>query len=232
MAQPPTTTPTDIFLREVDENLRRDRARDFARKYGNWLIGAVLLFLLASGVWIYWQNVREKKAGAQVEELGEIYLKIGNNQPGKSAARLEQLATDGSSKAVRASAMFTAAALAIQTGNQPAAIAKYRAIAATDGLPAPYRDAAMIRQTALEFDQLKSEEVIARLAPLAKPGNPWFGSAGEMTALALIKQGKGPQAGQLFAAIAKDKTVPESLRARAVQIASTLGVDASGALAQ
>ena len=48
-----------------------------------------------------------------------------------------------------------------------------------------------------------------------------------MTALALIKQGKKPEAGQLFAAIAKDKTVPDSIRARAVQIAGSLGVDAS-----
>ena len=70
-----------------------------------------------------------------------------------------------------------------------------------------------------------------RLEPLAKPGEPWFGTAGEMTALALVKQGKKQEAGQLFAAIAKDKTVPQSIRDRAVQVAGTLGVDASAALA-
>jgi hypothetical protein len=68
--------------------------------------------------------------------------------------------------------------------------------------------------------------VIKRLEPLAKPGNPWFSSAGEMTAMALIKQGKRQDAGRLFAAIAKDKTVPDESRARAVQIAGSLGVDA------
>ena len=52
--------------------------------------------------------------------------------------------------------------------------------------------------------------MIARLQPLAKPGKPWFGSAGEMTAMALIKQGKKHEAGQMFAAIAKDKSVPDS----------------------
>ncbi len=229
LAQPPTTTQADIFLREVDENLRRDRARDFAKKYGNWLIGAVLLFLVASGGWIWWQNVREKKAQAQVEDLADIYLKIGSGTPGNAAQRLDRLATDGSGKAVRATALFTAAALALQNGDQPAAIAKYRAIAGESGFPTPYRDAALIRQTALEFDQLKPEEVITRLALLAKPGNPWFGTAGEMTALAMIKQGKKPEAGRLFVAIAKDAQVPETLRGRAVQMASSLGVD-TGAL--
>jgi hypothetical protein len=51
-----------------------------------------------------------------------------------------------------------------------------------------------------------------------------------MTAAALLKQGKKTEAGRLYAAIAKDKTVPDSIRARSVQIASTLGVDASAAM--
>jgi hypothetical protein len=51
-----------------------------------------------------------------------------------------------------------------------------------------------------------------------------------MTALALLKQNQPAQAAQLFAAIAKDKSVPDSIRARSVQIASSLGVDASAAL--
>ncbi len=231
LAQPPTTTtPTDIFLREVDENLRRDRARDFAKRYGNWLIGALILFLAAVGGWIYWQNVREQRAERQVEELAEIYRNISTGKSASAAQPLEDLAADGTSPAVRASAQFTAAALALEKNDQPAAIAKYRSIAGDADFPQPYRDAALIRQTALEFDKIKPEEVIARLSPLAKAGNPWFGSAGEMTAMALIKQGKSSEAGQLFAAIAKDKNVPEAIRARSVQIAGTLGIDASGAL--
>jgi hypothetical protein len=51
-----------------------------------------------------------------------------------------------------------------------------------------------------------------------------------MTALALIKEGKNAEAGQLFATIAKDKDAPDSLRSRAVQIAGSLGADASAAL--
>jgi hypothetical protein len=50
-----------------------------------------------------------------------------------------------------------------------------------------------------------------------------------MTALAMIKQGKNREAGQLYAAIAKDGGVPESIRARAMQVAGSLGVDASTA---
>jgi hypothetical protein len=48
-----------------------------------------------------------------------------------------------------------------------------------------------------------------------------------MTAMALIKQNKKTEAGRLFAAIAKDKGVPEPIRDRALQLAGSLGVDVS-----
>ena len=95
----------------------------------------------------------------------------------------------------------------------------------------PESQAGMPQSLGGEFDQIQPQEVVARLQPLAQPGNPWFGTAGEMTAMALIKQGKKNDAGHLFAAIAKDPSVPPSLRARSVQIAGTLGVDASAAIA-
>jgi hypothetical protein len=68
--------------------------------------------------------------------------------------------------------------------------------------------------------------VIDRLKPLAVPGKPWFGSAGELVAQAYLKQGKTEAAGALFGSIAKDKTVPDTLRRRARQLAGQLGVDA------
>jgi hypothetical protein len=227
LAEPPEYNET--FLREVDENLRRDRARDFARKYGVWFVIAIALFLVGSGGFIWWQQHKAQRSEKQVEQLAEIFKNIGSGAVGDAPKQLDEMADNGS-KGVRATAMFTRAALALQQNDVKTATAKYREIAEDGSLPQPYRDAALIRQTALEFDSLKPQEVISRLQPLAKPGSPWFGTAGEMTALALLEQNQNAQAGQLFAAIAKDKSVPDSIRARSVQIASSLGVDASAAL--
>jgi hypothetical protein len=58
-------TPNESFLREVDENLRRDQARDFAKKYGALLIAAVVLFLAGILAWLYWQDHQQKQAEAQ-----------------------------------------------------------------------------------------------------------------------------------------------------------------------
>ena len=227
MAQPPDITET--FVREVDENLRRDQMQNFFKAYGSWLIVAVVLFLGASGGFIWWKQHQVQQSQAQVEKLAEIYKDIGSGNTSQSPQQLDEISKNGS-KAVRASALFARAALALQQNDVKLATSTYKTIANDDGLPDPYRDAALIRQTALEFDQLKPAEAIARLQPLAKPGAPWFGSAGEMTALAMIKQGRKQEAGQLFAAIATDRSVPETIRGRATQLASSLGVDVSAAL--
>ena len=227
MAQPPDISET--FKREVDENLRRDQMRDFFKTYGSWLIAAVILFLVASGGLIWWNQHKTEKAGEQVEELAKVYADIGGGKMAQAPQQLGQLA-ESDSDAVKASAQFARAALALQQNDAKLATDTFKSIAEDSGMPAPYRNAAIIRQTALEFDRLPPQDVIARLQPLAKPGEPWFGSAGEMTALAMVKQGRKQEAGQLYAAIAKDKTVPEPIRARAVQVAGSLGVDASNAM--
>jgi hypothetical protein len=227
LAQPPDITET--FVREVDENLRRDQWRDFFKNHGNWLIAGVVLFLAASGGMIWWKQHQVEQSGKQVEELAQVFKDIGDGKEGQASQKLDELSSDGS-KAVAASARFARAALAIQHNDTKAAIAAYKDLAADSGLPKSYRDAALIRQSTLEFDQLAPQDLITRLQPLTKQGEPWFGSAGELTALALAKQGKRGEAGQLFATIAKDKTVPDPLRERAAQLAASFGVDIDAAL--
>jgi hypothetical protein len=227
LALPPDES--EIFIREVDENLRRDKATDFARTYGSWMIGAMILLLVAIGGYLYWQNRQQEQAAAQSETLSKVITDISGGNVKAAPAQLDAMAAKGND-AYRASALLTRAALAIQEHDLKLAIAKYHEVEADEGLPQPYRDLATIRATALEFDNLKPEEVVARMQPMTKPGNAWFGSAGEMTGMALIKQNRKSEAGRLFAQIAADKAVPDSIRSRAIQIAGSLGVDASASL--
>jgi len=221
--------PTDSgesFIREVDENFKRDQARDFAKKNLPWLIAGVVLFLGAVGGFLYWQHRQRMEAAQESEQLTEIFRALDTPAANQVPARLEGLAGE-SNDVIAATARFARAALALDKSDRPAAIAEYAKIASDTGLPDAYRDLATVRRTAVEFDTLKPEEVIARLQPLAQAENPWFGSAGELTAMALLKQGKKAEAGKMFAAIAADAQVPETIRSRAVQIAGSLGVDAS-----
>ena len=220
---------SEAFLREVDENLRRDQAQAFAKRYGTMLAGGVLLFLAAVGGWLYWQDRQSKIAAADSETLTAAMDDIAAKRITIVGPSLDKL-TNSPSEGIATEAKLAQASVALAGGNRASAIAIYRSVADDKGLAQPFRDLANLRLVTLEFDSIKPEAVIARLEPLAKPGTPWFGSAGELTAMAMLKQGRKAEAGRLFAAIAADNDVPDTIRSRAVQIAGTLGVDATASL--
>ncbi len=223
------TDPAESFVREVDENLRRDQARDFLKRFGPWIVGAILLFLAAVAGWLYWQDRQQKQAEVETERLNAVMSQLGSGQAAGAEAQLEALAKSDAD-GVSAAARLTRAAIALEKANRKEAADEYRAVMNDEALAQPYRDLATIRLVALEFDQMKPADVITRLDGLAKPGNPWFGSAGELTAMAMLKLGRKAEAGRLFAAIAADNLVPDTIRSRAVQIAGSLGVDATASL--
>lgn len=227
MALPPDTA--ESFVREVDENLRRDQMAARAKRFAGVAIAAVVLFLVAVAAYLYWQDRQRKQAEAATEQLTLTLQDVGANKMAAAPAQLDAL-RQADSEGVTALAGLSRAALALQQGNRKLAAATYAEIAANEELAKPFRDLALVRGTALDYDTIKPDEVIARLQPLAVPGQPFFGSAGEMVGMALIAKGQKPAAAQLFAKMAADPAVPDTLRTRAVQVAGTLGFDASASL--
>jgi hypothetical protein len=214
----------EAFLREVDEELRRSEMLSLWQRWRNWLIGGIGGGLALFGGYLWWQNDQIAKAGVEGEQMTQAIDALGAGKTDVATKALDALSTS-SRDGYRASAKLTKAAMALQRGDGKGALAAYATVAADTSLAKPWRDLALIRQTSAEFDTLKPETVIARLKPLAISGNPWFGSAGEMVAIAYLKQNKQDLAGGIFASLAKDKDVPDSIRQRAQQMAAQFGVD-------
>jgi hypothetical protein len=227
------TTPTDdkragsdeVFLREVDDAVRASDLQTFWKRFGRWLLLALVLGLMAFGGWIIYGNeqrvISEKQSEAFISAMDK--LQAGNDKAARTElAKLSNAEQPG----YRAMAQIVEANLEAEKGDPKKAIAAYGKIAADTALPQPFRDLALIRQTTAQFDSLPPQQVIDRLKPLATPGNAWFGSAGEMTAIAYMKLGQDNRAGPIFAQIAKQKELPQSLRGRATQMAGALGIDA------
>lgn len=215
----------EAFLREVDEEVRKQQIGDFWRRYGILLVVVVVISLASFGAYLWWQHDQHAKAGVAGEEFTKALADITQNRETAAKPVLDKLAAS-SNEGYAANARLTLAAVALTKNDPKAAIAQYKAIVADQSLAQPHRDLALIRQTAVEFDVLPPQQVIDRLKPLAVEGGPWFGSAGEMVALAYAKMGKRDLAGPLFAALAKDANVPQTLRDRARRLAGVYGVDA------
>ena len=220
-------TPRDneTFYREVDEELRKEQLTNVWKRYGLLIAGGVLLFLVAIAGYLWWQQRQQAEAGERGERLVAAFDDVQAGRSKVANPKLDQLAAEDAD-GIRAAALITKADLAIQDGNLPAAAAAFKSVAENQEFAEPYRQLALIRQTSIEFDRLAPAEVIRRLQPLAVAGGPWFGSAGELVAIAHMKQGQAARAAPIFAAMAKDEKLPSSIRSRAVQMAGSLGVDA------
>jgi hypothetical protein len=234
MARTPTNTPAipnpsredEVLIREIDEAVREDALYQFIRDHGIKVLAVVLTGVAALGAYLVWDHFAEAKLEQQSETLISA-LDMASARDVKGAAeKVAGLTGADSSPGARAAARFIQAAAALEAGDTAKATGLYRAIATDETTPPALRDLARIREVTLNYDTMKPADVIAKLSPLAQPGNPYFGSAGELVAMAQAESGNRAAAGKIFAQIAKDESQPETLRSRARQMAGLLGVDA------
>ena len=215
----------DVFLREVDDALRQDQFEGALKRYGKPVLGVVAVGLAVFGAWLYWDHWQTGKAEEKTEAFVQAIDAVQARNLADAKGKLEPLAAEGSD-GTASSARLMLAAIALEQDKKGDALKLYRQVAADAAAPQPLRDLAQIREVAADFDAMKPQAVVDKLKPLAVPGNPWFGAAGELVGMAYLKQGRQDLAGPLFGAIAKDKAVESGLRSRARQLAATLGVDA------
>ncbi|MFW2830044.1 tetratricopeptide repeat protein [Sphingomonas sp. ID0503] len=218
-----TPQNNDAFFREVDEEVRREQIGRFWKRWGIIVAVAVAVALIAFGGYLFWQHSRTQAAAKDGEAL---VAALETAERGNAAGARKKLAEvkESGRPGYRAATDLTLAALALQKNDIPAAVALYNKVAGDQSLAQPYRQLALLRATALEYDKLPAAKVIERLKPLAVSGNAWFGSAGELTAMAHLRNNRPDLAGPLFASIAQDRNVADSLRSRATQMAGALGV--------
>lgn len=214
----------DGFLREVDEALREEQMVGMVKRFAKPVGGVIAVLLLAVGGYWAWDYSVKSDAAKRSEAAVLAFDKLEAGQLDAAVRDLEPLLKDGS-PASRAAAAMNLAAIALAQGKEDEAAKKFAAIAADASAPKPFRDLAAIREVTIRYDTMNSEDVIAKMKPLAVPGSAFFGSAGELLGMAYLDQGKPELAGPLFAQIGKDKTVPQTLRGRAKQMSSSLGYD-------
>ncbi|MDT0575327.1 tetratricopeptide repeat protein [Croceicoccus sp. F390] len=215
----------DVFMREVDDAVRQDRLQGAMARFGMPLIILAVVLVVGLGGYVWWHA--QQTAAAEAEAV-ELVLALDRLEAGQLDAAAQKLAplVETQSAAYRAPAMMARAGIALEQGDAAQAMRLFDNVAQNEDVAQPLRNLATIRAMAAGFDTLDPQVVIQRLQPLAAPGDAFFGSAGELVAMAYLKQGKTEPAGALFAAIAKDSDTPETLRARARQIAGVLGTDA------
>jgi hypothetical protein len=203
---------SDIF-REVDEDVRRDRALQFWTKY-QWVFLAIgVVIVLATAGWRgydYWRTRMAQAASAHFEHALDL-ARDGNTKVAlEEFDRLAAKAPAG----YRVLARLRAASERAKA--DPAAGAKaFDAVAADTTVDSTLRDLARLRAALLLVDTADLKEISSRLEPLAGPDGTFRATAREFLAIAALKANDGAAAGKWLDAIVVDPASPPDLRSRA-----------------
>jgi hypothetical protein len=219
-APAPGDAMSDIF-REIDEELRRDNIAKLWERYGQYLVGlAVAIVLVTAGV-IGWREYQARVQRAESVRYAAAIELAQKNELARAADDFAALAREsGGGQATLA--RLQEAALRARNGDEEAAIAAYKAVAADTSNDAVYRDLATLLAALHGLKSGEPKAIIAEVAALTSVGNPWRPSALEITALAHLRAGERGEARDIYKGLADDLSVPQGLRARAAEMSAAL----------
>lgn len=201
----------DIF-REIDEEVRRDKAAAIWSKYGNVFIAVAAIAVIGVAGWQYWQH-RESQAAQVVGARFEAALKSSRDGNGAEAETiLKELAETAPAGYRQISRFRLAAETAKREG--AAGVAAFEALAGDGSLEPLYRELARLRAGTLKVDLAPYADVRTTLEPLATAQGIWRHSAREMLGIAALKANLFEDAGRWFDAIVTDPQAPAVLRQR------------------
>lgn len=186
---------SDSFIREVSEEVRRDRMFRLWKRYGPWAIAAIVAVIAGTAALNWWQH-QEREAARQ---LGGAFLAADIADPASQQALIER--ADGPAEAL---ARLRLAAATADSGDRAEAARLYREVADNADLAPAYTELARLQAIRLALPDMDPAEAVAALEPLAAEGAPYRLLALELRAVAHLN------AGDTEAAHADLRTILES----------------------
>ena len=219
----------EAFVREVDEDLRRDQIQQLLQRYGVLIAAGALLLLAGISGYKYWEHHRQAQseaAGARFSAAAELA------NAGKADVALKQFEdlTKSSAGGYPALARMQLAAARIKAGKPEEALPLYELLAKDTAVDAVMRDFAALQAAMLRLDVADWTEMTNRLTPLMSDSSAWRAMARETLGLAAYKAGQTGEARKLFEQMLSDRLTPPSVSERAFLMLSLL-TDAEAAKA-
>ncbi|MBN2759056.1 MAG: hypothetical protein JXQ79_01035 [Rhodobacteraceae bacterium] len=213
---------TDRFFEEVTEELRRDRAMDFMRKYG-WIAVLAVLLIVGGTAWNEW---RKASAQAEAEAFGEAVLSaLENNESDARIGALSQIEASGAQQGLL---QLLRAGELLET-DLGAALDAFQAAAEDASLPEAYRQLAALKRVMAGQGTLPLAERQTMVAGLAQPGQPFRPLALEQSALIELELGNTERAIEILQDLLAQSDVSEALRQRVTQLLISLGAETGAA---
>lgn len=214
---------SDEFIREVDEELRRDRLLSIWQRYGRALIALVVLLVVGVAAWEGWKAWRGRQMAAAAEALLAIERDMAAGRWADAASAFAATAAGGAPGPATIARLREAAALG-RAGDADAVAGTLGGLADRSDADPLLRQLATLLLAQHTLDSADPAELRSRLVPLAEAGQPWRNSARELLALLALRAGDTGQARALLDSIIDDVDTSPGLRQRAEALRDNLPV--------
>lgn len=203
----------DSLLREVEEELRREKMAKAWDKYGVYVVAAGVAMLAAIGGYQLWQG----RQTALANEGGALYQNaVRLTEDGKADEALKAFETlsDGGHRGYAALAALQSAGADLKAGKQDEALVQFDKISKDSTADPLLKSFATLQGASLRLGKADLPEMKNRLNDLAADGNPWRHYARELLGLAAYKAGDIVGASKEFDRILSDTGAPQGVMAR------------------
>jgi hypothetical protein len=212
---------SEQFVREVDEELRRDQLKALWDRYAPLIIGVCLLVVAVTAGyrgWIWWQERQAAEAGDRFVAALDL-IESGDRAAGE--AELAAIAEEGA-RGYSPLARLRLAGSKVAAGETEQALADYDAIAADASTSPALRDVARLRAALLALDLGQLEAARERAEQLNDPANPWRHAAREVLGLVAYENNALEEAREIFANMQSDAETPPDLWVRSGMMLSLI----------
>lgn len=204
----------DTLIREVEEELRRERMQEIWNRYGTYvLLGAVGIVAAVGGGRLY-QDSRAAAAAAAGTAFEKAVTLVEKSKPDEARAAFEDIARNGP-PGYAALARLQLAAAYTKAGDKAKAAETYAALADDKRADGTLRSLAALHLSMSKVGDGAFTEVENRLNDLAADTSPWKSNARELIAVAQLKAGKVDKARAELEQILADQAAAPSVRERA-----------------
>lgn len=212
---------SEEFIREVDEELQRERLATIWRRFGGVIVGAALLAVIGTAAKVGWDQWRQRSIAAEAAQFVKAEAAMTASQPQDAAKAFASLADSGRTGYAELARLREAEAL-LAANDPKGADAALAALGQGSGDPI-LRDLGTLVAVSRTVDTGDPAALRAQLAPLAVAGAPWRDQARELQAVIAIRIGETEEARRLLTELANDAAVLPSQKSRAQELLQALG---------
>jgi hypothetical protein len=210
---------SDEFIREVEEELQRERLAKLWHRFGHWVIAAAGLVVLGTAGKVGWESWRESRIQARANAFTAVEQRAGQPEERAHAwLELAQEADDG----FAALARLRAAAALREAGRTEQAAEALAGLAASTSA-GPFSDLAALLASWYRLESADATALAAELEALGAPGRPFRHTARELQALTALRAGDQARAREQLSELIQDATAPVSQQQRLQQLLELLG---------